>query len=134
MTLLNSLIPTFGRSPVRREASTGQNTTPGIRPAYDIRETAEGWGLTVHLPGVTKDGLSLTDSDGTLTIRGERAWKQPGGWTTLYRETSDLPYELRLDHDYGFDVDKVRAELKDGILRVSLPKTEARKPRKIEVA
>jgi HSP20 family molecular chaperone IbpA len=133
MTLLNSLIPAFGRSPVRREAPA-RTGAPGVRPAYDIRETDEAWGLTVHLPGVAKAGLSITDEDGTLTIRGERAWAQPAGWTSLYRETRDLPFELRLQHDNGFDADKVRAELKDGVLRLSLPKTEARKPRRIEVS
>lgn len=132
MPLLHSLIPAFTRTPARRESAG--DTTPGIRPAYEIKENDEAWGLTVYLPGVSKSGLSITDAEGVLTIRGERAWKQPGGWTSLYRESSDLPFVLNLDHDNGFDADKVVAELKDGVLRVSLPKAEARKPRKIAVA
>ena len=133
MTLLNSLIPTFNRPPARRETPDVQSR-PGISPVYDLRENKDAWGLTVYLPGVSKSDLSITDEDGTLSIRGERSWKQPGGWTSLYRESSDLPFELLLEHDNGFDFDKVRAELKDGVLRVSLPKAEARKPRKIEIA
>jgi HSP20 family protein len=133
MSLLNALIPTLSRTPARREVSSN-SSTPGIRPAYELRENADAWGLTVYVPGVDKSGLSITDEDGTLVIRGERNFKQPGGWTSLYRESSDLPFELLLRHDNGFDIDKVHAELKDGVLRVSLPKVEARKPRKINVA
>jgi HSP20 family protein len=133
MPLLNSLIPSLSRTPAQRGAQ-GAHPSPGVRPAYDLRETDDAWGLTVHLPGVSKNGLSITDEDGTLVIRGERAWKQPGGWTSLYRESSDLPFELVLQHDNGFDAEKVHAELRDGVLRVSLPKSEARKPRKISVS
>jgi HSP20 family molecular chaperone IbpA len=87
----------------------------------------------VHLPGVAKDGLEITAEEGQLRIVGRRSWKQPKDWTVLYRESADLPYELTLAHDNAIDVDKTVAELRDGILRVSLPKTEAVKPRKIAV-
>jgi HSP20 family molecular chaperone IbpA len=59
----------------------------------------------------------------------------PAGWTTLHRESAapDAVYELVLTHDNAFDADKVAAELRDGVLRLSLPKIEALKPRKIAV-
>lgn len=132
MSLLNSLIPSFNRTAADvTEASRENAGIPGVRPVYEINETAEAYALTVQLPGVAKTGLSLTEEDGVLTIRGERAWRQPAGWTSLYRETSDRPFELALRHDQAIDVDKIHAELTDGVLRASLPKAEARKPRKI---
>jgi HSP20 family protein len=130
MALLNSLIPSLNRAPARRDQAV---PTPSVRPHYEIKETDDAWGLTAHLPGATKADLSITDEDGALTIRAERSWKQPNGWTTLYRESSDLPYEVTLRHDGAIDADKARAELKDGVLRLSLPKAEARKPRKIAI-
>ncbi len=130
MALLNSLIPSLGRAPTRPDQT---NPTPSVRPLYEVKETDEAWGLTAHLPGVAKDGLSITDEDGVLTIHAARSWKQPTGWTVLYRESTDLPYELTLRHDGSIDADKARAELKDGVLRLSLPKAEARKPRKIAI-
>ena len=132
MALLHSLIPSLNRAPARREATT--NSTPGVRPLYEIKETDDAWGVTAYLPGVTKTDLSITDEDGVLTIRGERSWKQPNGWASLYRESSNLPFELTLRHDNAVDADKARAELKDGVLRLSLPKAESRKPRKIAIA
>jgi HSP20 family molecular chaperone IbpA len=64
---------------------------------------------------------------------GRRSTAVPTGWTTLHRETADSAYELLLAHDHAFTADKVVAELRDGVLRLSLPKTEALKPRKIAV-
>ena len=135
MSLLNALIPSFARPVAEPVASTpGAPAEPGVRPLYDIVESAEAYALTVQLPGVAKAGLSITEEDGVLTIRGERAWKQPAAWTSLYRESSDKPFELALQHDHSIDVEKIHAELTDGVLRASLPKAEARKPRKIAVA
>jgi len=134
MSLFTTLIPSLSRSATAGSAQeTREAVTPSIRPVFDIAETADGYGLTVQLPGVSKAGLSIADENGVLTIRGERAWKRPAGCTQLYRETSDTPFELSLRHDNGIDAEKVVAELSDGVLRASLPKAEARKPRKIAV-
>ena len=133
MSLLNTLIPSLQRSPVRCDAST-ESSVPTVRPAYGVKETEAAFDLTVHLPGVAKTGLELTAEDGVLVVRGTRAAKQPEGWTALYRETSDAAYELTLTHDNTIDADKINAELKDGVLRVTLPKAESVKPRKIAVA
>ncbi len=131
MSLMQSLVPSIARSPARREGNG--NPTPTIKPLYEVRETAEAWGLQVYLPGVAREGLELTAEEGLLTIRGRRDWKAPAGWTALYRESADAPFELVLQHDNTLDVEKIHAELKDGVLRVSLPKSEAVKPRKIAV-
>ena len=124
MSLFHALIPS------RRENGAPAESGPA---AYEIKETDEAFGVTVYLPGVTKDGLELTAEDGLFRITGRRAWQAPAGWTALYRESDDAGYELVLTHDNVIDADKVAAELRDGVLRVSLPKHEALKPRKIAV-
>jgi HSP20 family protein len=131
MSLLTSIIPGLPRNVARNDET--KPASPAVKPLYEIKETDDAYGLTVQLPGVAKDGLSITTEEGMLTIRGERGWKRPAGWTSLYLESSDLPFELALQHDNAVDVDKIHAELREGILRVSLSKTEARKPRKIPV-
>ncbi|HLP26965.1 MAG TPA: Hsp20/alpha crystallin family protein [Acidobacteriota bacterium] len=136
MTLFNQLVPRLTRA-VSRDQSSGSNaateTEYTIKPLYELKETEEAWGLTVQLPGVAKDGLELSVEDNVISLRGRRAWQKPEGWTPLYRESVDAPYALSLEHDNSVDVDKIHAELKDGVLRVSLPKAEAVKPRKIAV-
>jgi len=134
MSLLNTLIPSISRSP-----SVGGENRPAefpnaVKPVYDVTETAEAFGVTVQLPGVAKEDLEITVEETQVRILGRRAWKQPEGWTALHRETVDEPFELLLAHENAIDTDKIVAELRDGVLRVSLPKHEAIKPRKITVA
>jgi HSP20 family protein len=132
MSLFN-LVPSFTRAMARCEPGSS-DLGPTVKPLYEIQETDEAWGLTVYLPGVAKDGLEISAEQDQLRLVGRRAWKQPEGWTTLYRESTDLPFELVLDHENAVDLDKIHAELKDGVLRASLPKAEAIKPRKIAVS
>jgi HSP20 family molecular chaperone IbpA len=132
MSLFSTLIPSFTRTPVRSESAPADLGPTGT-PRYEITETADAFGLTVQLPGVTKDGLELTAEDGAVRIVGRRAWKQPEGWTALYRESADVPFALTLTHDQAIDAEKIHAEIREGVLRVSLPKAEAAKPRKIAI-
>jgi len=107
---------------------------PTVKPAYQIDETANAFTLRVALPGVAKDGLTFTAENGRLHLTGRRAWQQPEGWSALHRESADAPFELVLTHDEAVDAGKIAAELRDGVLHVTLPKTEAVKPRQIAVA
>jgi len=135
MSLFSTLIPTLTRpSAPAQAASAADQSGPTLKPAYEIKETADAFGVTVQLPGVTKDGLEITAEEGVLRIVGRRGWKQPEGWTALYRESADAPFELVLTHDNAIDAEKIHAEIRDGVLRVSLPKHEAVKPRKIAVS
>jgi HSP20 family protein len=135
MSLKNTLIPNRNRSVARSDRSTAAaDLGPTIKPLYEVKETDDAYGVTVFLPGVAKDNLEITAEAGEFRIVGRRAWKQPEGWTALYRESADAPYELVLSHDNAIDADKIAAELRDGVLRVSLPKAEAFRPRKISVS
>ena len=133
MSLFNTIVPSLTRPLARRENGAA-DLGPTVKPFYEIKETDEAWGLAVYLPGVAKDGLEITAEEAQLRIVGRRAWKQPGGWTALYRESADATYELVLAHDNAIDPEKIHAELVDGVLRASLPKAEAVKPRKIAVS
>ena len=133
MSLFNSIVPSLTRPLARRE-NGGADLGPTVKPYYEVKETDEAWGLAVYLPGVAKDGLEITAEESQLRIVGRRAWQQPEGWTALYRESTDAPFELVLAHDNAIDPEKIHAELTDGVLRASLPKAEAVKPRKIAVS
>lgn len=135
MSLFNQIVPTLTRSFTRRDQSNGTQPQPEytLKPAYELTENADNWSLVVQLPGVAREGLEFTAEDNQITVRAQRGWKQPESWTTLHRESVDAPYQLVLEHQQNVDVAKIAAELKDGILRVTLPKTEAVKPRKIAI-
>ncbi len=134
MNLINSLIPSLNRTLADPQGHRNEDLGPTVEPVYEFKETDDAFGLTVTLPGVSKKDLEITAETDLLRIVGKRSWSRPQDWTVLYRETADTTYLLELEHDSAFVSDKVRAELKDGFLRLSLPKAEAIKPRRIEVA
>jgi HSP20 family protein len=130
MSLLNTIIPSLSRADTNGEA----DHRPVRRPRFEIEETDTAYGVTVLLPGVSKDGLEITDEGGELRVAGKRTTKLPEGLTALHRESSDSDFELVLAHDDAVDAGKIQAELKDGVLHLSLAKAESAKPRKISVS
>lgn len=134
MNLINSLIPTFNRTPVASQGHRHEDLGPTTKPVHEIKQTDDAFGVTVHLPGVAKHGLEITSDAETLRIVGKRAWTRPESWTSLHRETSDATFLLELEHDNRIDADKIHAELRDGVLYLSLPKTAEIKPRRIAIA
>jgi HSP20 family molecular chaperone IbpA len=138
MSLISSLIPSLGAAPAiqppAKDATPATDLGPTVTPRYQLNETAEAYGLTVELPGVAKDGLELTIDHEQIHVVGRRAARQPEAWTALHRETRDARFELALEHGRAVDPETIRAELRDGQLRVALPKAGALKPRKIAVA
>jgi HSP20 family protein len=133
MSLFNSLIPSASQAPAAKGQDRPADLAYTVKPVFEVKETPDAFGATVYLPGVAKEGLEITAEEGQVRIVGRRAWKQPEGWTALHRESADAPFELVLAHENAIDVEKIAAELRDGVLRVSLPKHEALKPRKIAV-
>ena len=130
MTFFNSLIPS-----AQGAVSCGESgSQPARRPNYEVTESEGGYNLTVNLPGVSKDGLEITDEGGELRIVGRRSGRLPEGLAVLHRESSDAAFELVLEHNNTVDPAKTEAELKDGVLHLKLAKAESAKPRKIAVA
>jgi HSP20 family molecular chaperone IbpA len=138
MSLISSLIPAFASAPATRGSAPApasrEAAEPTRAPRHEVTDTAEAYGLVVELPGVAKDGLELSVDHEQIRVFARRAWRKPDAWNALHRETRDTAFDLVLDHGRTIDPDKVHAELRDGVLRVSLPKAEALKPRKIAVA
>ena len=130
MSILNTLIPSLSRAGENRNGDAPQ----ARRPYFEVEESDGAYGLTVFLPGVSKDGLEITDEGGELRITGKGAPGLREGQTALYRESSEASFELVLTHDDSVDAGKIVAELKDGVLQLSLAKAESAKPRKISVS
>ncbi|BET65986.1 hypothetical protein ASA1KI_09040 [Opitutales bacterium ASA1] len=131
MTLFNQLIPFRSLVPNRNTNAETEETF--IVPAHDLKEATDAYGLEVLVPGVAKDAVELAVDQGELVVTARRRWKAPEGWSEVFRETADANYRLRLDLNDAVDVEKINAELEHGVLRVTLPKAEALKPRKIDI-
>lgn len=100
-------------------------------PAVDIYENEEEILLHADMPGVVKKNISVDIDNGTLSISGVRKLETEGAAT--YEEFTDIEYVRSFSVPQTIDVEKVEAELKNGVLRLHLPKSEAAKPRQIEI-
>jgi HSP20 family protein len=112
---------------------TGQATTERyLTPAVNISETPEAYVLEAEMPGVAKDGLEITVEGGQIVITGRRATESVAG-EVLLRERHELAYRRAFELDPAVDTTKVSAKLDQGLVTVTLPKSERVKPRRITV-
>jgi HSP20 family protein len=132
MSFFSELIPS--RNPVASRRNGATDNERFVVPAYDFKQAGDAYGLEVFVPGVAKDAVEIQIEHGELVITARRRWKAPQGWTELFRETGEVDYRLSVELNDSVDADKINAELQDGVLRVTLPKAEALKPRKIAVS
>jgi HSP20 family protein len=104
-------------------------------PEMDLVETDEHYLLKADLPGMKQGDVAIEFNDGTLTISGERNAeydRKEKGFFRLERSFGKFSRSLTLPD--GVDPDKIRAGFQDGVLEITIPKPEQRKPRRIEVA
>lgn len=102
-----------------------------LTPAVDIYEGDDKLTLVADLPGVPKDRLNLGIDKGVLTI--EALAPSANEDSGIYREFGTTGYYRRFQLPDSLEFDQVSAELKDGVLRLVMPKAAAARPRKIEV-
>jgi HSP20 family protein len=103
-------------------------------PATDIVENKDGYLVKVELPGMSKDDVKITMQDNQLTIRGEKKQEKEGKDEGYHRvERSYGAFQRCFTLPSAVDASKIDASFKDGILSVTLPRSEAAQPKTIEV-
>ena len=103
-----------------------------ITPPVDIYETAEGLMVKADLPGVAREGLDVRVENHLLTIRGKAAHVASG--EPVYREYGLVNFFRQFELNERVEASKISAELKHGVLTLSLPKAEEAKPRQIQIS
>jgi HSP20 family protein len=101
-------------------------------PLVDIYENDEEILLYADMPGVAKESVTVNVDNGKLEISGIRNLKVTG--SSSWQEFGDIEYRRVFSVPQSIDVNKVNAELKEGVLKLHLPKTEAAKPRTIQIS
>jgi len=103
-------------------------------PATDIVENDTGYVVKVELPGMSKDEVKITMQENQLSIRGEKKHEEEGKENGYHRiERSYGAFQRCFALPTAVDASKIDASFKDGILTVTLPRSEAAKPKTIEV-
>jgi len=103
-----------------------------VLPEVDIFETKDGYLVEAEMPGVSKDGLEITLEGNEITIVGHRKNEVVTG-APLFRERSLVDYRRVFELDPAIDAGKIAAKMDQGVLTLTLPKSEEVKPRKIAV-
>ena len=117
-----------------RRGSQEAMTTGDWVPRVDIAETDKEFSIRAEIPEVKKEDVKITVDNGILTIRGER---------TQEKEKKEKKFH-RIERFYGsfmrsftlpdnVDENKIEASFKEGMLNLTIPKTDAAKPKAIEV-
>jgi len=116
----------------QRPTSDGRANKEYVSPGVNISESKDGYLLEAEMPGVGKEGLEITLDGNEITIVGHRGNEIVLG-TPLFRERNLMDYRRVFELDPAIDTTKIAAKMDQGLLSLTLPKSERVKPRKITV-
>lgn len=108
-----------------------QGQIPVEAPFVDIFENDNEILLQADMPGVDKKNITVNVDNGKLTLGGVRRIETTGA--TQWEEFESVEYQRTFSVPQSIDVEKIQAELKEGVLCLHLPKSEASRPRQIEI-
>ena len=107
----------------------------GWTPALDVYEEKEDFVVKAELPGMKKEDIEVSFHDDSLSISGERKSETQHEDAEVYRaERFFGRFQRTVTLPASVAADKVKAGYKDGVLTITLPKTEEAKPKQIDVA
>ena len=115
----------------------GEGETENLwTPQMDVHENKDAYTVRLDLPGLDKKDIQVSVEDSVLTVRGQRTSQsedkdEKGTWHRLERFSGSFERSLRLGS--GVDANAVKADYKDGVLSISVPKKEAAKPKTINI-
>lgn len=120
----------FGYTPLNRLIGPA-----AFEPAVDIVENADNLLVNVYVPGLTKDDVDLNVTPDSVTVSGE--WKHPHEVTeeTIWHVTGMSAGKFQVTYDLPVEVDpsKTKAVYKDGVLQITMPKTETSKQKAVKI-
>ena len=119
---------------VERTSKTGETNFADFMPAVDIEETDGDFIVKADLPDVKKEEIKVHVQDGVLAIEGERKHQKEETGKRFHKiEREYGRFVRRFALPTEVDAEKVRAEFKDGVLSIVVPKAPAAKPKLVDV-
>jgi HSP20 family protein len=103
-------------------------------PSIDVQETQNEFRIAAELPGLKRDDVKISLTDNVLTLRGEKRSEQgreSEGWHQMERAYGVFERSFQLT--CPVDASKVKARFEDGVLTITLPKSEESRPREISI-
>ena len=110
-----------------------EDLEPSFTPPLNVYEDGESILVEVEVPGLKAGDVEVAFDNGELTLKGEKKAQLKENTPVHRRERLYGAFTRTLTLPWEIVVDKISAEMKDGVLTVKLPKAEAAKPRKVEI-
>ena len=125
-----------GSSTTVTKPGNGQTATRQVRlaPDVDIFEDRHGITLYADLPGAPREKLDVRVQDGSLTIEAEAVVPTPAGLRLQHAEIRHPHFARAFTLSPDFDVSRIDAQLRDGVLKLTIPRRDEAKPRRIEIS
>jgi HSP20 family molecular chaperone IbpA len=120
----------------KREAEKAQEQTRPLRaflPTADIFEPEDALTLILEMPGVDRSNIDVNVENGVLIIEGRIDLSKYEGLHPVYGEYNIGPFRRSFRISSQIDQEQIKAEMRDGVVTLTLPKAEQAKPRRIEV-
>jgi HSP20 family molecular chaperone IbpA len=121
----------------KRPVQSSEESTAPVNlfaPTTDIFETEDSLNVLVEMPGVEKGNVEISVKDRILTIEGRIDFQKYAGMNPVYTEYNIGNFHRRFSLSNKVDASKIRAEMRDGLLTLTIPKSEEAKAHKIEVS
>jgi HSP20 family protein len=106
---------------------------PFVVPPVDVFENESGITLLADLPGVSRDRLGVRVDGETLVLEATASTPEPQEMQLVYGEAQYPSYRRQFTLSRELDASRIEASLKDGVLKLTIPKLEEAKPRRVEV-
>ena len=133
LTSLRDEIDRLFDNPLAELARSSQLLS-GWTPAFDVFEDKDNVYVRTELPGMRKEDINLSLHNGSLSVSGERKSDDQLKEAEVYRSERFFGrFQRTITLPTPIAVDKVKAQYKDGLLEVTLPKAEEAKPKHIDV-
>ena len=123
----------FDEASLPRGEREGNSGTRVWGPAVDIAEGETEVTVYIDVPGVNRQSIDVQLTGDTLTVRGERQFERQEGQNVLHVERPYGQFVRSFTIGVPVQTDQVQASYRDGVLTIVLPKSEAVKPRKIQI-
>jgi len=114
-------------------AEQPQDNEAVFAPNIDISENDGTIELILDMPGTDRDSVEITAENNTLTIEGHCGINAPEGYELVSREYNTGKYRRDFTLSNDVDSEKIKARSKNGVLQITIPKREIKKPRKIKI-
>jgi HSP20 family molecular chaperone IbpA len=118
--------------PMNRDTEVNADA-PTLTPAVDVFEDEHGITVRADLPGVSKENLSIRVDGESLTLEGEVSLGEARSLDAVYAEVRLARYKRTFVLSRDLDTSKIEASIRDGVLKLQVPKLELAKPRRIPV-